>query len=203
MSRTNSTLHSEFIIAGLPILQEQGTALFIFFLILFLATFLGNLLIVVLISLDHRLHMPMYFFLWNLAVLDILLTSTIIPKMLAGLLGHKSISFSGCFVQMYFLISFTAVEGFLVAAMAYDRYIAVVKPLNYNTIINTKVLVFLYYVSNSVVYIGLRVESIPSDGRIFIGAVYYFLTPLFNPIIYCLRNEKIKLALQSFFRLKS
>uniref|UniRef100_W5NP02 Olfactory receptor n=1 Tax=Lepisosteus oculatus TaxID=7918 RepID=W5NP02_LEPOC len=301
MSRTNSTLHSEFIIAGLPILQEQGTALFIFFLILFLATFLGNLLIVVLISLDHRLHMPMYFFLWNLAVLDILLTSTIIPKMLAGLLGHKSISFSGCFVQMYFLISFTAVEGFLVAAMAYDRYIAVVKPLNYNTIINTKVcitmtstvwvlgffvpilsvapastlpfcgsnlilhivcdyptvmllasgdvtvqvnftlimamiaiyvpflyvlwtycriiasimrlktvesrkkafsmcsshmtVVFLYYVSNSVVYIGLRVESIPSDGRIFIGAVYYFLTPLFNPIIYCLRNEKIKLAL--------
>nr|XP_015217026.1 PREDICTED: LOW QUALITY PROTEIN: olfactory receptor 2F1-like [Lepisosteus oculatus] len=244
MSRPNISLHSEFIIVGLPTLQEQKTALFIIFLILFLATFLGNLLIVVLISLDQRLHMPMYFFLWNLSLLDILMTTSIIPKMLAGFFGHRTISFSGCFGQMYFIISFTAVEGFLVAAMAYDRYVAVVKPLHYNSLINTKVcitmtttawvlgvlaslliiasvvkletvesrkkafsmfsshvtVVFLYYVSGAMVYIGLRVESIPPDGRIIIGAVHFFLTPLLNPIIYSLRNKKIKAAAQRLCR---
>ncbi|XP_069053855.1 olfactory receptor 1J21-like [Lepisosteus oculatus] len=172
---------------GLQILQEQDTALFIIFLILFLATFLGNLLIVLLITFDQHFHTPMYFFLWNLAVLDILLSTSAIPKMLVGLLGHKIISFSGCFAQMYFLISFTAIEGFLVAAMAHDRYVAVVKPLHYNTLISTKAL-----------YIGLREERIPPDGRIFIGGLNYFLTPLLNPIIYSLRNEKIKAAVQIY-----
>ncbi|MBN3314873.1 O11H6 protein, partial [Atractosteus spatula] len=309
MSDSNRTLHYEFIIIGLPGLQEHYTALFIFFLILFLATLLGNLLIVVLVTLDYRLHTPMYFFLWNLSLLDILLTSTIIPKLLAVLLQHdNTISFSACFVQMYFFISFATIEGFLVAAMAYDRYAAIVKPLHYNTIINSKVcimmtitvwvlgflaplppvilasifpfcgsniilhivcdyptvmalacgdittqvnftmlsamfaiyipffyvlwtycriiasvmklktvesrkkafsmcsshmmVVFLYYVSAAVVYIGLRVENIPPDGRIFIGTVYYFLTPLVNPIIYSLRNEKIKAAVYRYFKLQ-
>nr|XP_015194676.1 PREDICTED: olfactory receptor 1361-like [Lepisosteus oculatus] len=138
MSRSNVNLHFEFIIVGLQIPHEQDTVLFITFLILFLATFLANLLIVVLISLDQQFHTPMYFFPWNLALLDILLSTSAIPKMLAGILGYKTISFSGCFAQMYFLISFTAIEGFLVAAMAHDRYVAVVKPLHYNTLINTK-----------------------------------------------------------------
>ncbi|XP_006643050.2 olfactory receptor 6N1-like [Lepisosteus oculatus] len=310
MSDSNRTLHSEFIIVGLPGLQEHYIALFIFFLILFLAIIMGNLLILVLVALDHGLQTPMYFFLGNLSLLDILLTSTVIPKLLAVLLHHNNIiSFSGCFIQMHFFIAFAAIEGFLVAAMSYDRYAAIVKPLHYNTLINTKVclkmastiwvlgvfapllsvvpastlpfcgsnlilhivcdyrtvmslacgdvtvhvnftllmammsiyipflyvlwtycriiasvmklktvvsrkkafsmcsshvaVVFLYYVSSAVVYIGLRVESIPPDGRIFVGAVYYFLTPLLNPIIYWLRNEKIKAAAQRYFSLQS
>nr|XP_006643057.1 PREDICTED: olfactory receptor 2AP1-like [Lepisosteus oculatus] len=140
MGGTNVTLLSEFIMLGLPGLQEHNTALFTFFLILILATLLGNLLIVVLISLDHRLHTPMYFFLWNLAVLDVLITVTVIPKLLAVLSGHdKTISFFGCFAQMYFFISFAAVEAYLVAVMAYDRYVAIVKPLHYNNVMSMRV----------------------------------------------------------------
>ncbi|XP_069053859.1 olfactory receptor 6N1-like [Lepisosteus oculatus] len=140
MSDSNRTLHYEFIIVGLPGLQEHYTALFIFFLFLFLVTILGNLLIVLLVALDHRLHTPMYFFLWNLSLLDILLTCTVIPKLLAILLCRdNTISFSGCFAQMYFFMTLPAAEGFLLAAMSYDRYTAIVKPLHYNTIINTKV----------------------------------------------------------------
>ncbi|XP_066563577.1 olfactory receptor 2AT4-like [Amia ocellicauda] len=141
MSDPNTSLPSAsyFIIVGVPGLQEHYTTLFPIFLLLFLATILGNLMIVVLVSLDPRLHTPMYFFLWNLAVLDVLVTITILPKLLAVLLGHNRISFTGCFLQMYFYISFCATEVFLVAAMAYDRYVAVVKPLHYNSIISTRV----------------------------------------------------------------
>ncbi|XP_069053857.1 olfactory receptor 1A2-like [Lepisosteus oculatus] len=199
MRRPNISLHYEFIIVGLPTLQEQDTVLFVVFLILFLVTFLSNLLIVALISLDHRLHVPMYFFLWNLAVLDILISTSIIPKMLVGLLGYKTISFSGCFAQMYFLISFTAIEGFFLAAMAYDRYVAVVKPLHYNNLISTKAcitMMFTAWMLGFLVYIGLRVERIPPDGRIIIGGFNYLLTPLLNPIIYSLRNEKLQVAFQ-------
>ncbi|MBN3319398.1 O6C70 protein, partial [Atractosteus spatula] len=136
----NTTLHSEFIIVGVPGLQEYYTLFFLLFLVLFLATFLGNFLIVVLVVLDHRLHTPMYLLLWNLAFLDVLLTTAIIPKLLAILLGHsRSVSLTGCFAQMYFIVSVGATESFLVAAMAYDRYVAVVKPLHYTIIINTKV----------------------------------------------------------------
>ncbi|XP_069053850.1 olfactory receptor 1500-like [Lepisosteus oculatus] len=170
MSRSNITLHSEFIIVGLPTPDEQDTALFIIFLILFLATFLGNLLIVVLISLDHRLHMPMYFFLWNLSVLDILMTTSIIPKMLAGLLGQKTISFTGCFAQMYFLISFAAVEGFLVAAMAYDRYVAVVKPLHYNTLISTKVCITMTTIAWMLGVLGALLSVVPASTLPFCGS---------------------------------
>ncbi|XP_066563591.1 olfactory receptor 2AT4-like [Amia ocellicauda] len=244
MSDPNTSLPSAsyFIIVGVPSLQEHYTTLFFIFLLLFLATILGNLLIVVLVSLDPRLHTPMYFFLWNLAVLDMLLTITIIPKLLAVLLGYNRISFAGCFLQMHFFISISATEGFLVGVMAYDRYVAVVKPLHYNAIISTRVcltmtatvwalgflaplvriimsvgkmktvesrkkafymcsshivVVMLYYVSSAVVYIALRVDSISPDGRVFVGGLYYFLTPLANPIIYSLRNEKIKAAAQS------
>ncbi|MBN3303981.1 OR2W6 protein, partial [Amia calva] len=312
MSDPNTSLPSAsyFIIVGVPGLQEHYTTLFPIFLLLFLATILGNLLIVVLVALDPRLHTPMYFFLWNLAVLDVLLTTAMIPKLLAVLWGHdRTISFMGCFLQMYFIISIAAVEIFLVAAMAYDRYVAIVKPLHYNTIINTRVcltmtatvwvlgflvplvsvalassvpyctsnyvlhcfcdyptvmslacadvmaqvnfalflamvvdwgpfvfvlftycriiisvlkmktvesrkkafymcsshvvLVVLYYVSSAVVYIGLRVDSISPIGRIFIGGLNYFLTPLVNPIIYSLRNKKIMAATQKYFGLKS
>ncbi|XP_069053854.1 olfactory receptor 7E178-like [Lepisosteus oculatus] len=215
MGQTNVTLHSEFIIMGLPGLQQHNSALFIFFFILLLAIFLGNLLIVVLISQDHRLHTPMYFFLWNLAVLDVLITITVIPKLLVVLSGYnKTISFSGCFAQMYFFISFTAIETFLLAVMAYDRYVAVAARLinkkELRSVVKMKTVeshkkafsmcslhmavVFLCYASGTVVYVGLRVESIPPDGHTFIGPVYYFLTPLVNPIIYILKNENNKAA---------
>ncbi|XP_069053843.1 putative olfactory receptor 2W6 [Lepisosteus oculatus] len=127
MNSSNVTLHSELIIVGMPGLQQHYTAL-----------------ILVLVTMDHRLHTPMYFFLWNLAVLDILMTTSIIPKMLAVVVCSLkapvlTISFAGCFLQMYFIISLGATETFLIAIMAYDRYAAVLKPLHYNTIMSPRV----------------------------------------------------------------
>ncbi|KAG2457213.1 OR5F1 protein, partial [Polypterus senegalus] len=123
---------TDFILIGFPGLQDYNNILFGFFLVLFLVTCIGNLCILGLVILDQQLHTPMYFFLWNLALLDILMVTAITPKLLAVFLEHKTISFAACFVQMYMVISFGATEILLVAAMAYDRYVAVVKPLHYN-----------------------------------------------------------------------
>ncbi|MBN3325376.1 OR6N2 protein, partial [Atractosteus spatula] len=210
----------------------------------------------------------MHFFLWNLAVLDVLITITVIPKLLVVLSGYEK-------TQLYFFISFTAI------VMAYDRYVAIVKPLHYNNIISIlastlpfcssnlilhivsdyptvmslacgdnfalfiamvviyipvpfflwsyyrivgsvvkmktvesrkkafsmssshMAVVFLCYASGTVVYVGLRVESIPPNWHIFIGAVYYFLPPLVNPIIYSLKNENIKAAVHRYLRIQA
>ncbi|XP_044837243.1 olfactory receptor 6P1-like [Mauremys mutica] len=109
------------------------------FQVIYMATAAGNTLIVVLIVADQHLHTPMYFFLGNLSCLETCYTSTILPRMLASLLtGDKTISVSGCFTQMYFFGSLAATECYLLAAMSYDRYLAICKPLHYSTLINSK-----------------------------------------------------------------
>uniref|UniRef100_A0A8C4TEK4 Olfactory receptor n=2 Tax=Erpetoichthys calabaricus TaxID=27687 RepID=A0A8C4TEK4_ERPCA len=307
MNGSKATLLTDFEIVGFPGLQDYKPALFAGFLTLFLVTLIANLLILILVALDQRLHVPMYFFLWNLSLLDILISIAIIPKLLAVLLGYSgTISLSACFGQMYFIISIGATENCLVAAMAYDRYVAVVKPLHYNVIINLKtclviaaivwilgflipassvtlasflpycasnrilhcfcdypavvslacaditdhangalgvamlaiyvpfvfvlwsyfrivlsvlklktaesrakafsmcsshlIVVLLYYSSTAIVYIGLRINNISYDGRIFIGGLNYFLIPMVNPMIYSLRNEKMKEAAKKYMK---
>uniref|UniRef100_A0A8C4SP26 Olfactory receptor n=1 Tax=Erpetoichthys calabaricus TaxID=27687 RepID=A0A8C4SP26_ERPCA len=309
MNESKATSFTEFELMGFPGLLDYKMFLFAGFLLLLLITLTANLLILFLVLLDHRLHTPMYFFLCNLSVLDILTATSIIPKLLVVLSGHdKTISFAACFVQMYFIVSFGSAENCLVAAMAYDRYIAVVKPLHYNVIINFKkcmlimmivwilgfliplvllilatnlpycasnrimhcfcdypsvislacaditdhvngsfgvaliaiyvpllfvlwtylriivsvlklkstaslakafsmcsshmTVVLMYYVASSVVYAGLKIEGISYDGRIFIGGLNYFLMPMVNPMIYSLRNEKMKEAAQRYIHLK-
>ncbi|XP_028646187.1 olfactory receptor 10A2-like [Erpetoichthys calabaricus] len=305
MNNSKASLFTEFEIVAFSGLQEYKTLLFLGFLILFLITLTANLLILFFVAVDHRLHTPMYFFLWNLSLLDLLMTIAIIPKLLAVLLDmNKKISFGGCFFQMYFIIAVGGSELCLVAAMAYDRYVAIVKPLQYNVIIDMKtclsiaatvwivgflltlvsitwasylpfcgsnkilhcfcdypvvialtctdvtlhanlafslamlvifipflfvlwsyyrivisvvrlkstasrtkafsmcsshlLVVLLYYLSTAVLYIGFRIESISYDERIFIGGLNYFLTPMVNPLIYTLRNEKMKEAAKKY-----
>ncbi|XP_028646184.1 olfactory receptor 6N1-like [Erpetoichthys calabaricus] len=305
MNNSKASPFTEFEIVGFPGLQEYKTLLFFGFLILFLLTLTANLLILFFVVVDHRLHTPMYFFLWNLSLLDLLVTIAIIPKLLEVLLEmNKTISFAGCFFQMYFTIAAGGSELFLVAAMAYDRYVAIVKPLQYNVIIDIKacisiaaivwllgfllpivsvtlasylpfcasnkilycfcdylvvialsctdvtlhanlalglamVVVFIpflfvlwsyyrivisvirlktttsrrkafsmcsshllvvlsYYLSTAVLYISLRIEGISYNERIFIGGLICFFTPLVNPLIYTLRNEKMKEAAKKY-----
>ncbi|KAM6155665.1 olfactory receptor 1f45-like [Rhynchocyon petersi] len=135
MSGRNQSSVSEFLLLELfrqP--KQQQQLLFVLFLSMYLATVLGNLLIVLAISTDSRLHTPMYFFLSNLSFVDICFSSTIVPKMLANhILGSQTISFSGCFTQMYFLFVFAYMDNFLLAVMAYDRFVAVCHPLHYTT----------------------------------------------------------------------
>ncbi|XP_052051956.1 olfactory receptor 1361-like [Apodemus sylvaticus] len=133
MSSINQSRISEFLLLGLsrqP--QQQQQLLFLLFLIMYLATVLGNLLIILAISTDSHLHTPMYFFLSNLSFVDVCFSSTTVPKVLAiHILGNQSISFSGCLTQLYFLCVFAEMDNFLLAVMAYDRFVAICHPLYY------------------------------------------------------------------------
>ncbi|XP_029471203.1 olfactory receptor 5V1-like [Rhinatrema bivittatum] len=144
MRRGNHSGVTEFFILGLSSVQEPQIFLFLIFLIIYLITLMGNLLIFTLINSDSRLHSPMYFFLANLSTIDLFCVSVTVPKMLENFLSHrKSISFLGCITQMYCFQFFIVVECYLLAAMAYDRYVAICYPLNYTLIMNRKVCVQL------------------------------------------------------------
>ncbi|NXW54938.1 OR5V1 protein, partial [Eurystomus gularis] len=139
MQRANLSLVSEFVLVGLSDAPEVRFPLFVLFLTIYLATMAGNITILVAITTDTHLHNPMYFFLGNLSVLDILCPTTTVLKMLEVLLlENKVISFTGCMLQLFFLIDVVGTEIFLLAVMAYDRYVAVCHPLQYVNIISMK-----------------------------------------------------------------
>ncbi|KAM6224103.1 olfactory receptor 14A16-like [Rhynchocyon petersi] len=109
----------------------------ILFLLIYLSSLIGNCLIIVLVTLDHYLHMPMYFFLKNLSFLDVCLISVIVPKSIFNSFSSKSIiSFSGCLLQVLLLIHFATAEFFILTAMSYDRYVAICQPLHYDVIMD-------------------------------------------------------------------
>ncbi|VCW82382.1 unnamed protein product [Gulo gulo] len=111
---------------------------------MYLTTVLGNLLIILLIRLDSRLHTPMYFFLSQLALSDISLSSIIVPKMLMNMqTQQQSIHYVGCISQMYFFILFGCLDNFLLAVMAYDRYVAICQPLHYTTVMRQELCISL------------------------------------------------------------
>ncbi|XP_032768814.1 olfactory receptor 1361-like isoform X2 [Rattus rattus] len=134
MRSTNQSSVSEFLLLGLSRQPQQQQLLFLLFLIMYLATVLGNLLIILAISTDSRLHTPMYFFLSNLSFVDVCFSSTTVPKVLANhILSSQAISFSGCLTQLYFLCVSVNMDNFLLAVMAYDRFVAICHPLYYTT----------------------------------------------------------------------
>ncbi|XP_018432216.1 PREDICTED: olfactory receptor 1E5-like [Nanorana parkeri] len=140
----NFSKNPEFIIVGLSDLPEQQTLIFVVFLIMYLLNVLGNLTIILLIQTDIHLQTPMYFFLRNLSLVDICYTSTIVPKMLVSIQSkNKTITLLECVSQLYFFLCFACTECFLLAVMAYDRFVAVCSPLHYTTIINRKVCILL------------------------------------------------------------
>ncbi|KAM9119146.1 olfactory receptor 10A7-like [Pangshura tecta] len=128
----NQTSITEFILLGFSSLPELQILLFLLFLVIYIATMAGNILIVALVVTDQHLHTPMYFFLGNLSCLETCYTSTILPSLLASLLTEgRAISFSGCITQYYFFASMVATECFLLLVMSYDRYLAIGNPLHY------------------------------------------------------------------------
>ncbi|KAM8802390.1 olfactory receptor 1J4-like [Rhynchonycteris naso] len=148
MGPENQSSVSEFLLLGLPMRPGQQRGFFTLFLGMYLTTELGNLLIILLIRLDSRLHTPMYFFLSHLALTDMSLSSVIIPKMLTSMQTRNSfISYPGCISQVYFYILFCCVDNFLLAAMAYDRYVAICHPLHYTTIMREGLCALLVAVS--------------------------------------------------------
>uniref|UniRef100_A0A8C3XWD9 Olfactory receptor n=1 Tax=Chelydra serpentina TaxID=8475 RepID=A0A8C3XWD9_CHESE len=140
----NQTTVIHFILFGLSSDPKIQIFLFVLFLVIYLITLLGNMLIILVIKADPQLHTPMYFFLSNLSFLDICYTSVTIPKTLSNLLSEdQAISFLGCAAQMYFFLLFGSSECCLLAVMSYDRYVAICNPMRYSLIMSRKVTISL------------------------------------------------------------
>ncbi|XP_067151372.1 olfactory receptor 5AR1-like [Apteryx mantelli] len=139
MEKVNMSTASEFIVVGPSDAPEVHFLLFVLFSIICLAALAGNIAILVAISTDTRLHNPRYFFLCSLSFLDILCPTITVPKMLEALLfENKVISFTGCMLQLFFLIGVVGTEIFLLAVMACDCYVAICHPLQYMNIVSMK-----------------------------------------------------------------
>ncbi|XP_012504760.1 PREDICTED: olfactory receptor 4K3-like [Propithecus coquereli] len=148
MEEANQSAVSEFIFQGLCNSRKLQTLLFLPFSILYLMTVVGNLLVVLLIINDHRLHSPMYFLLANLSFVDFCLSSVTTPKLTTDFLkDNKTISFGGCMSQILCVHFFGGGEMVLLVTMAYDRYVAICKPLHYSSIMNRQKCVWLVLIS--------------------------------------------------------
>ncbi|XP_066485916.1 olfactory receptor 14C36-like [Tiliqua scincoides] len=134
---TNHSTISEFLLLEFSGVWDLQILCVILFLILYLAIVTGNLLIISAVAFDHRLHTPMYFFLMNLAILDVGSVSVIIPKaMVNSFMNTRNISYSGCVAQAFLFIFFLSSDFFLLTIMAYDRYVAICNPLRYEVVMN-------------------------------------------------------------------
>ncbi|XP_073527099.1 olfactory receptor 6T1-like [Phyllobates terribilis] len=135
---------TDFILAGFTLGSWTQSSVFLLFFILYLTSLTGNLLIIIAIWFDKRLHIPMYFFLSSLAFLDVCFISSTVPKLLMILaLNNKIISISGCILQLYFYVLLGTIEFYLLAVMSVDRYVAISHPLRYHSIITNKVCLWL------------------------------------------------------------
>ncbi|KAF7465462.1 hypothetical protein GHT09_004014 [Marmota monax] len=153
MEAENHTGISQFLLLGLSEDPDLQPLLFGLFLLMYLVTVLGKLLIILAVSSDSYLHTPMYFFLFNLSFVDICFTSTMVPKMLVNIQPHsKDISYTGCLTRVYFFMIFAGMDKFLPTVMAYDHFVAICHPLNYTVIMNPRLCVLLVLTSWFIIF---------------------------------------------------
>ncbi|XP_049731349.1 olfactory receptor 18-like [Elephas maximus indicus] len=162
MEPQNLTGISEFLFLSLSEDPERQPLLFGLFLSMYLITVTGNLLLILAVTSDSHLHIPMYFFLFNLSLADIRFISTTVPKMLVNIQAQsKSITYEGCLIQMTFLYLFGCLDSLLLTVMAYDRFVAICHPVHYTVIMNPRLFGLLILVSfflsllNSQVHISM------------------------------------------------
>ncbi|XP_073925432.1 olfactory receptor 9G19 [Castor canadensis] len=155
MEKKNHTA-TEFILLGFTTNPVTQQVLFVVFLVMYALTLVGNCTLIILICNDSRLHTPMYFFIGNLSFLDLWLSSVYTPKILMTCISEdKSISLAGCVAQFFFSAGLDYSECYLLAAMAYDRYVAIAKPLFYSQAMPLKLCVFFVAAS----YLGGFINS--------------------------------------------
>uniref|UniRef100_A0A8C6DY56 Olfactory receptor n=1 Tax=Moschus moschiferus TaxID=68415 RepID=A0A8C6DY56_MOSMO len=151
MAHKNESMVSEFVLLGLSNSWELQLFFFAIFSIVYVASVLGNIMIIVIVSSDAHLNSPMYFLLSNLSFIDICQSNCATPKMLVDFfVEHKTISFEGCMAQIFLLHSFVGGEMMLLVAMACDRFIAICKPLHYSTIMNRRLCTIFVFISRAV-----------------------------------------------------
>ncbi|XP_032766011.1 olfactory receptor 145-like isoform X2 [Rattus rattus] len=160
MAAKNSSV-TEFILAGLT--NQPGLCMPLFFLFLgfYMVTVVGNLGLISLIGLNSHLHTPMYFFLFNLSLIDFCYSSTISPKMLMSfILKQNIISHPGCMTQLFFFCFFVISESFILSAMAYDRYVAICNPLMYMVTMSPQVCLLLLFGVYLMGFVGAMAHTI-------------------------------------------
>ncbi|XP_005309121.3 olfactory receptor 10AG1 [Chrysemys picta bellii] len=194
----NHTTTPGFILLGYSSLTNLQGLLFMVFLVIYMVILLGNGVIVLVTVLDSALHTPMYFFLRNLSFVEICYISVTLPKMVANCLAEDgSISFTGCAAQMYFLLLLGGRESFLLAVMAYDRYVAICNPLHYTLIVNREVcarMVAGSWLVNIPVHFGqiYLVFSLPFCGSREINHFFCDIPPLLE--LSCVDTYRNKMA---------
>ncbi|ELV09191.1 Olfactory receptor 7A17 [Tupaia chinensis] len=188
MEPGNDTQLAEFLLWGFSEEPELQPFLFGLFLSMYLVTIIGNLLIILAIISDSHLHTPMYFFLSNLSFSDICLTSTTVPKLLVNIQTQsKVITYAGCITQTCIFILFGGLENFLLAVMAYDRYVAICYPLHYTVIMNSRLSVLLVLLSWIMSVLNSLLNSL-------MALWLSFCTHVEIPHFFCELNQLIHLA---------
>ncbi|XP_014939983.2 olfactory receptor-like protein OLF4 [Acinonyx jubatus] len=193
MEPGNDTRLLEFLLLGFSDGPELQPLIFGLFLSMYLITVFGNLLIILVVSSDSHLHTPMYFFLANLSFVDICFTSTTIPKMLWNIQTQsKVITYEDCITQMNFFLIFSVLDIYLLAVMAYDRFVAICHPLQYTVIMNPRLCGLLVLVSwiTSVLHSLLQTSMVLR---------LYFCTEVEIPHFLCELNQLIQLACSDTF----
>ncbi|XP_036997515.2 olfactory receptor 5L1-like [Artibeus jamaicensis] len=201
----NCTIVMEFILLGLSDAPELRVFLFMVFLLIYGVTVLGNLGMIALIQVSSRLHTPMYFFLSHLSFVDYCYSTTIVPKMLVNITKEdKAISFLGCMLQFYLFCAYGITEFFLLAVMAYDRFVAICSPLLYMVTMSQRlqmVLVSSCYLCGtacSLIHLCLALE-IPSYRSNVINHFFCDLPPLLSLACYDVTlNELLVYIVVSF-----
>ncbi|XP_077015460.1 olfactory receptor 13A1-like [Tamandua tetradactyla] len=162
LGKSNHTLVTEFVLQGFSEHPHLHLPLLGCFIFLYTMALVGNTLIITVITSSSGLHSPMYFFLFNLATMDIICTSSVLPKVLVGLAWEENtISFQGCMAQLFFLSWSLSSELLLLTVMAYDRYVAICRPLHYGTLMSLQlclalaVAVWVICALNASVHTGL------------------------------------------------
>nr|XP_025841582.1 olfactory receptor 7G1-like [Vulpes vulpes] len=188
MGLRNNTGVSEFLLMEVTEDPELKPLLFVLFLSIYLVTILGNLLIILAVICDFHLHTPMYFFLSNLSFTDICLSTTTIPKMLVNIQAEdQSITYTGCLTQIYFILVFGGLESFLLAVMAYDRYVAICHPLRYTVIMNS-------HLCGLLILLSLCINIVDALMHSLMVLQLSFCTDLEIPLFFCEVVQVIKLA---------
>ncbi|XP_037697381.1 olfactory receptor 5AK2-like [Choloepus didactylus] len=160
MEQENGTEVTEFILLGFAGQHKFWHILFIAFLVIYVVTIVGNIGMILLIKIDSSLHILMYFFFQHLAFVDLCYTSAITPKMLQNFMGTEiSISFIGCLLQLLIYGCFIASDGYILAAMAVDRYVAICNPLHYPVVTSWRVCIQLLVGSYLMAFLNGSVDT--------------------------------------------
>ncbi|XP_005310470.2 olfactory receptor 12D1-like [Chrysemys picta bellii] len=194
----NQTEVSEFILLGLTKLQELQCFLFALFLLLYMASVLGNGAIMAVVLAEPRLHTPMYFFLGNLSCLDICYSTVTVPKMLAGFLSrHQIISVTGCLIQLHFFHFLGSSEAVLLAVMAYDRYVAICNPLRYRLVMNPRVCLLLAVATWSSGFLHALMHTVMTSRLHFCGPnhVHHFFCDIKPLLSLACSSTRVNLSL--------